>query len=78
MVNVHLLVDLALNEGQWGGMQVQANVLDPDQMIEARNHPEYYSHLLVRVSGYSVCFSSLTPLMKDGIIRRSTLRRERD
>jgi len=56
-----------------GGMQVQTNVLDPDELIRARNHPEMYPNLLVRVSGYSVYFNDLTPVMKDEIIRRNTL-----
>ena len=56
-----------------GGMQVQTNVLDPEELIRARNHPEMYPNLLVRVSGYSVYFNDLTPVMKDEIIRRSTL-----
>ncbi len=56
-----------------GGMQVQTNVLDPEELIRARNHPELYPNLLVRVSGYSVYFNDLTPVMKDEIIRRSTL-----
>lgn len=57
-----------------GGMQVQTNVLSPEQLIEARNHPERHPNLLVRVSGYSVYFNDLTPVMKDEIIRRSTHR----
>jgi len=56
-----------------GGMQVQTNVLDPEELIRARNHPEMYPNLLVRVSGYSVYFNDLAPVMKDEIIRRSTL-----
>lgn len=57
-----------------GGMQVQTNVLDPEQLVEAKNHPERHPNLLVRVSGYSVYFNDLTPAMKDDIIRRSTHR----
>ncbi len=56
-----------------GGMQVQTNVLNPEELINARNNPELYPNLLVRVSGYSVYFNDLSPVMKDEIIRRSTL-----
>ncbi|MBW1893843.1 MAG: formate acetyltransferase [Deltaproteobacteria bacterium] len=56
-----------------GGMQVQANVLDLDELVRARNNPELYPNLVVRVSGYSVYFNDLTPVMKDEIIQRSTL-----
>lgn len=56
-----------------GGMQVQINVLDPSVLMEARDHPQRYPHLLVRVSGYSAYFNDLTPAMKDEIIARSSL-----
>ncbi len=56
-----------------GGMQVQTNVLNPEELVKARNNPELYPNLLVRVSGYSVYFNDLSPVMKDEIIRRSTL-----
>jgi formate C-acetyltransferase len=57
-----------------GGMQVQINVLDPEVLMEARDNPDLYPNLLVRVSGYSAYFNDLTPAMKDEIIRRNNLR----
>jgi pyruvate formate-lyase/glycerol dehydratase family glycyl radical enzyme len=54
-----------------GGMQVQVNVLDRDTLIEARNHPERYPNLLVRVSGYATYFRDLSDEMKDEIIMRT-------
>lgn len=56
-----------------GGMQMQVNVLDPQVLIQARDNPGLYPHLLVRVSGYSAYFNDLTPEMQDEIIRRSNL-----
>ncbi len=56
-----------------GGMQMQVNVLDPEMLIEARDHPERHPHLLVRVSGYSAYFNDLTPAMQEEIIQRSCL-----
>jgi formate C-acetyltransferase len=56
-----------------GGMQVQVNVLDPQVLIEARDHPERHPHLLVRVSGYSAYFNDLSPRMQAEIIQRSCL-----
>ncbi len=58
---------------QRGGMQTQVNVLDPEELKKARDNPDLYPHLLVRVSGYSVYFNDLTPAMKNEIIQRSTL-----
>lgn len=56
-----------------GGMQVQLNVLDPAVLIEARDNPDAFPHLLVRVSGYSAYFNDLTPKMKNELIRRTCL-----
>lgn len=55
-----------------GGMQVQLNVLDPKTLLEARDNPEAYPNLLVRVSGYSAYFNDLSPGMQDELIRRSS------
>jgi pyruvate-formate lyase len=56
-----------------GGMQVQLNVIDPSVLREARDNPDAYPHLLVRVSGYSAYFNDLTPKMKDEIIQRTSV-----
>jgi pyruvate formate-lyase/glycerol dehydratase family glycyl radical enzyme len=56
-----------------GGMQVQVNVFDPQILVEARNDPHKYPHLLVRVSGYSAYFNDLAPAMKDEIINRTMI-----
>jgi formate C-acetyltransferase len=54
-----------------GGMQVQLNVIDPSVLLAARDNPQAYPYLLVRVSGYSAYFNDLLPDMKDEIIRRT-------
>ena len=56
-----------------GGMQAQVNVLDRDTLIEARNHPDRFPNLLVRVSGYAVYFRDLSDEMKDEIILRTEI-----
>lgn len=55
-----------------GGMQVQLNVLDNAALLEAKKYPEKYAYLLVRVSGYSVYFSELSPALQDEIIARTS------
>ncbi len=56
-----------------GGMQVQLNVIDPSVLREARDNPNAYPHLMVRVSGYSAYFNDLTLQMKDEIIQRTSV-----
>ena len=54
-------------------MQVQANMLDPKILIEARDNPELHPNLLIRVSGYSAYFNTdLSPKMQDEVISRSS------
>jgi pyruvate formate-lyase/glycerol dehydratase family glycyl radical enzyme len=54
-----------------GGMQVQFNVVDRETLVDAKQNPERYPGLLVRVSGYSAYFADLTPEMQDEIIART-------
>jgi len=63
------LLDVYFNRG---GMQSQLNVLDTAVLREAKEHPDKYPFLLVRVSGYSAYFNDLSPEMKDEIIRRTS------
>jgi pyruvate formate-lyase/glycerol dehydratase family glycyl radical enzyme len=87
-VNFNLQFDQALLKGEKGaslldallkiyfergGMQVQVNAFDPRMLVEARNDPHKYPHLLVRVSGYSAYFNDLAPAMKDEIINRTVI-----
>ncbi|MBI2058240.1 MAG: formate acetyltransferase [Nitrospirae bacterium] len=53
-----------------GGMQMQVNVLDPKVLMEARDHPDRFPGLLVRVSGYSAYFDDLAPEIQQEIIDR--------
>jgi formate C-acetyltransferase len=87
-INLNLQFDQALLKGEngtsflgallktyfeRGGMQVQVNTFDPRILVEARNDPHKYPHLLVRVSGYSAYFNDLAPAMKDEIISRTMI-----
>ena len=54
-----------------GGQQVQFNIQDYKTLQEAKNDPNKYPHLLVRVSGYSAYFKTLNDAMKDELITRS-------
>ncbi len=56
---------------QRGGFEVQVNVVDHATLLAAREHPELYRDLLVRVGGYSDQFVGLSPRMQDEIILRS-------
>jgi formate C-acetyltransferase len=51
--------------------QLQFNVVSAEMLERAREHPEQYQNLAVRVSGYSYRFCLLDPEMQEHIIRRT-------
>jgi pyruvate-formate lyase len=54
-----------------GVMEMQISVVDTATLLDARQHPQNYPNLMVRVAGYSARFVDLTPLEQDEIIGRS-------
>jgi len=58
-----------------GGTALQINVLDPEMLIDAQNHPENYRHLLVRVTGYNAYFTSVGRELQNEIIARESHRK---
>jgi formate C-acetyltransferase len=56
---------------RYGGLHIQFNIMSYEDLIEAKNHPDKYPELLVRVSGYSAYFKDLNEAMKDEIITRT-------
>ena len=55
-----------------GGFAVHFNVLDRAVLIDARQNPEKYPNLQVRLCGWNVLFSSLKENEKDEFILRFT------
>ena len=56
-----------------GGMQVQFTIHDLQDLIDAKNNPEKYPDLMVRISGYTAYFRDLDDHMKDEIINRAIM-----
>lgn len=54
-----------------GGMQVQINVLDAEELRRAKADPASHRGLVVRVAGYCAYFSDLAPDVQDEIIDRT-------
>lgn len=58
-----------------GGRHVQFNVVDTETLRDARDNPERYPDLVVRVSGYCAYFTDLGRSIQDDIIARTTFER---
>ncbi len=54
-----------------GIQQLQLNCVSREQLLDARVHPEKYPDLIVRVTGFSVRFTSLSPEWQDEVISRN-------
>lgn len=51
----------------------QFNIVDSNTLKKAKEHPEDYPDLMVRVAGYCALFSTLMPEAQDAIIARTEL-----
>jgi formate C-acetyltransferase len=54
-----------------GGLHIQYNLLDAETLKKAKEKPEDYKDLIVRVAGYSAYFVLLSPEVQDEIIERT-------
>ena len=68
----------ALTEGYFrkGGMQMQITCVNHEELLEAREHPERYPNLIVRIGGYSEYFARLSPELQQTVIERTICRGE--
>ncbi len=60
--------------GKVGGTALQTNVISPEMLIDAREHPDQYRNLLVRVTGYNAYFTTLGKEQQNEIIARESHR----
>jgi pyruvate formate-lyase/glycerol dehydratase family glycyl radical enzyme len=65
------LIDLIKTFQDRGGYYIQFNVQGTETLRRAKENPEQYRDLLVRVAGYSAYFVDLSPSMQDEILART-------
>ena len=53
------------------GSHIQYNILDTEQLKEAKREPEKFPDLIVRIGGFSAYFVQLSPGIQDDVIYRS-------
>jgi formate C-acetyltransferase len=53
------------------GWHVQYNIVSKETLLAAKENPEKYRDLIVRIAGYSAFFTTLSPDTQDDIIART-------
>ena len=53
-----------------GGKHIQFNIVNKEEMVDAKVNPEDHPELIVRVAGYSAYFTRLTDGIQDEVIDR--------
>ncbi len=66
-----LLCSLIKSFFEKGGFHLQINVTDAQTLRDAKENPQNYSDLIVRISGYSAYFTKLDDVLQGALIERS-------
>jgi formate C-acetyltransferase len=69
--NFEKTVDLLQTYFQNGGVHFQLNYVSKEDLVRAKEAPESYKSLRVRVSGFSDYFVKLKPSLQDDVIART-------
>jgi pyruvate-formate lyase len=54
-----------------GGSHIQYNMVDTNELRDAKVHPEDHRDLIVRIGGFSAYFTQLSPSIQDDVIDRN-------
>jgi formate C-acetyltransferase len=53
-----------------GGTQININILSKEEVLEAHKDPAKFPDLIVRVTGFSAYFASLSPELRQFVVDR--------
>jgi pyruvate-formate lyase len=67
---VDKVLELILAHFRLGGTLININVLDGEKLIEAHKNPDLYPDLVVRVTGFTAYFASLSPEFRQLVVDR--------
>lgn len=67
---VELVCDLIRTHFLLGGTQINLNILDKARILEAHQDPSKFPDLVVRVTGFSAYFASLSPHFRQLVVDR--------
>ena len=67
---VQLVLNLIKTHFKQGGTLININVLDREKLMAANENPDLYPDLVVRVTGFTAYFASLSPEFRQLVIDR--------
>jgi formate C-acetyltransferase len=67
---VEIVTRLILSHFEQGGTLININVLDGDTLARAHENPELYPDLVVRVTGFTAYFATLSPQFRQLVVER--------
>jgi formate C-acetyltransferase len=67
---VEHVANLISTHMELGGTQVNINIMDKAEVLAAHQNPEKYPDLVVRVTGFSAYFASLSPKFRQLVVDR--------
>ena len=67
---IEALQSLIKTHNTVGGTLINLNVMSKEMLLEAHKDPSKYPDLMVRVTGYSAYFHSLSPVYRQQIVDR--------
>lgn len=67
---VEVVLNLIETHFQQGGTLININVLDAEKLMEAHKNPDLHPDLVVRVTGFTAYFASLSPQFRELVVQR--------
>ena len=68
--SVEIITNFIKGHFERGGTLININILDKDKLFEAHKNPDLYPDLVVRVTGFTAYFASLSPEFRELVIER--------
>ena len=67
---VEKITNFVLSHFKQGGTLININILDTDRIMEAHKNPDLHADLVVRVTGFTAYFASLSPEFRQLVVDR--------
>jgi formate C-acetyltransferase len=67
---IESVASLIKSHFEMGGTQINMNIIDAEKILEAHKDPSKYPDLIVRVTGFSAYFASLSPEFRQLVVDR--------